>query len=145
MSEQVEVPCTRCAAVVRIPKDRLGDGPRCPQCHTAFFGGHPLEVDASTFQRQLERSELPLVVDFWAPWCGPCRMMAPAFEAAAHKWEPRVRFLKVTTDEVPELASRFGIRGIPTLLVFKQGKEAARQSGAMNGQQLDQWLTRSVA
>ena len=133
MSEQVEVPCTRCAAVVRIPKDRLGDGPRCPQCHTAFFGGHPLEVDASTFQRQLERSELPLVVDFWA------------FEAAAHKWEPRVRFLKVNTDEVPELASRFGIRGIPTLLVFNQGKEAARQSGAMNGQQLDQWLTRSVA
>lgn len=145
MSEQVQVPCTQCAAVVRVPAERLNDRPRCPQCHHALFEGHPSEVDASAFQRQLERSELPLVVDFWAPWCGPCRMMAPAFATAAQQLEPNVRFLKVNTDEVPELAGRYSIRGIPTVVVFKQGKEIARQSGAMSAQQLQQWLSRAVA
>ncbi|HKQ82025.1 MAG TPA: thioredoxin TrxC [Steroidobacteraceae bacterium] len=145
MSEQVQVPCTQCAAVVRVPADRISDGPKCPQCHHALFEGHPAEVDAGAFERQLERSELPLVVDFWAPWCGPCRAMAPAFEAAAQRLEPKVRFLKVNTDEVPELAGRFSIRGIPTVVVFKQGKEVARQSGAMGSQQLQQWLSQAVA
>jgi thioredoxin 2 len=145
MSEQVLVPCAHCTAVVRVPSERLDEQPRCPRCHHRLFEGHPLEVDGAGFERQLQRSELPLVVDFWAPWCGPCRAMAPVFAAAAQRHEPRMRFLKVNTDDVPELATRYSIRGIPTLVVFKGGKEIARQSGAMNESQLEQWLARALA
>jgi thioredoxin 2 len=145
MSEHVQVACSHCEGVVRIPSERLGDGPRCPQCHQPLFEGHPVEADARAFERHIQRSEVPIVVDFWAPWCGPCRAMAPVFEAAAQRLEPRVRFVKVNTDEVPELANRFAIRGIPTVIAFKQGREVARQSGAMSGEQLQQWLTDSLA
>ena len=137
--------CGHCDAVVRIPTERLEQGPKCPKCQHALFEGQPLELKTASFDRHLSRNDLPLVVDFWAPWCGPCRAMAPAFEAAAQRLEPKVRFLKVNTDEVPELAGRFSIRGIPTVVVFKQGKEVARQSGAMGSQQLQQWLSQAVA
>jgi thioredoxin 2 len=102
---------------------------------------HPLDLDAAKFERHLTRSELPLVVDFWAPWCGPCRAMAPHYEEVSRRLSTQARFAKVNSDEQPTLSSRFGIRGIPTLIVFKGGREAARQSGAMDLNTLQSWLS----
>jgi thioredoxin 2 len=100
----------------------------------------PLELNTARFEKHLTRNELPLVVDFWAPWCGPCRMMAPHFAAAAQRLGAKARFIKINSDEEPALSSRFGIRGIPTLIVFKNGQESARQSGAMDANTLARWL-----
>ena len=132
--------CPHCDSIVRVPGDRLTDGPKCPKCKSALLTDHPLELDAAKFERHLTKSDLPLVVDFWAPWCGPCRMMAPHFEEAARRMNTRARFAKVNSDDHPALSSRFGIRGIPTLIVFKGGREAARQSGAMDSKGLQRWL-----
>ncbi len=134
------VVCPDCQAVNRIPSARLEDGPKCGKCKQPLFSGRPIALGDRTFDRHLNRSDLPLVVDFWAPWCGPCKMMAPYFEQAAAELEPRVRFGKVNTDENPMLAQRYGISSIPTTAVFKNGREVVRQPGAMNLQQLMQWL-----
>jgi thioredoxin 2 len=136
--------CAKCDSIVRVPAERLGDRPRCPKCHAALLSDHPIELDAAKFERHLTRSDLPLVVDFWAPWCGPCRMMAPHYEEAARRLNERARFAKVNSDEQPALSSRFGIRGIPTLIVFKGGREAARQSGAMDLSMLLRWLESAI-
>ena len=144
MSEPVHVVCGHCDSVVRVPADRLSAGPRCPKCHHALFEGHPLELKTASFDQHLNRSGLPLVVDFWAPWCGPCRMMAPHFEAAARQLETQVRLAKVNSDEEPALSARFGIRGIPTLIAFKGGREIARQSGAMDAGTLLRWLNSAI-
>lgn len=106
--------------------------------------GRPITLSDQTFDRHLTRSDLPLVVDFWAPWCGPCRMMAPFFEQAAAELEPRVRLAKVNTDENPTLAQRYQINSIPTTALFKSGREAARRAGAMNLPQLLQWIRTQV-
>ncbi len=132
--------CPDCQAANRIPSARLGDAPKCGKCKTPLFSGHPVELSDRTFDKHLQRSDLPLVVDFWAPWCGPCKMMAPFFEQAAAELEPRVRFAKVNTDQSPMLAQRYGISSIPTTAVFKQGREVARQPGAMNLPQLRQFV-----
>jgi thioredoxin 2 len=136
-----QVVCQHCHRAVRVPAERLGDGPQCPQCHTKLFDGHPVELDDATFASHVVNGDLPVVVDFWAPWCGPCRMMAPAFEETARRMEPAARFAKLNTEDAQETAARYGIRSIPTLLVFKGGKEIARQSGAMDAGRLQRWLT----
>ncbi|MGD8317894.1 MAG: thioredoxin TrxC [Myxococcales bacterium] len=132
--------CPSCQAPNRIPAARLGDGPRCGKCKEPLFTGRPIVLTDDTFDRHLTRGEVPLVVDFWAPWCGPCRMMAPFFEQAAAELEPHVRFAKVNTDENPRLARQYGIQSIPTTALFKSGREVARQAGAMNLPQLRQWI-----
>ena len=141
MSASRQVVCQRCNGVVGVPADRLGDGPRCPRCHTALFDGHPVVLTDANFDQHVAKSGLPVVVDFWAPWCGPCRMMSPAFEETARRMEPAIRFAKLNTDEAQEIAARFGIRSIPTLMVFRNGREIARQSGAMGAEQLSRWVT----
>lgn len=140
MSNPIQVVCGHCDCVVRIPDDRLDQGPRCPKCKHALFDDHPMALKTASFDRHLARNALPLVVDFWAPWCGPCRMMAPNYAEAARRLATKARFAKVDSDEEPSLSARFGIRGIPTLILFKQGQEAARQSGAMDLAGLLRWL-----
>ncbi|MGB8221845.1 MAG: thioredoxin TrxC [Polyangiales bacterium] len=138
------VVCPHCQAPNRIPVTRLGDQPRCGKCKQHLFTGHPVALTDQTFDRHLSRSDLPLVVDFWAPWCGPCKMMAPFFEQAAAQLEPSVRLAKVHTDENPGLARRYQINSIPTTAVFKGGREVARQAGAMNLPQLLQFIRTQV-
>lgn len=139
MSDSLHIVCPACDAVNRIPHARLGEGPKCGKCHAPLFTGHPVELTAARFPRHLERGDLPLLVDFWAPWCAPCRMMAPAFAQAAAQLEPRLRLAKVDTESEPTLGARYGIRSIPTMVLFAKGRELARQSGAMGAADIVRW------
>ena len=142
MSEFLHVVCPHCQAINRLTAPRLADQPRCGQCHQPLFIAEPVELTAATFERQLSRNDIPLLVDFWAPWCGPCRMMAPAFTQATGVLEPQIRLAKVNTEQEQALASRFGIRSIPTLILFRAGREVARHSGAFSrAADIVQWAT----
>eukprot|EP01133_Synstelium_polycarpum_P000057 gene57-73_t len=120
--------------------NKLAEKPNCGRCQHPLFTGEPIDLTTATFARHLERSDLPLLVDFWAPWCGPCKMMAPQFEQAASLLEPKVRLAKVNTEAEPHLAAQFGIRSIPTLILFRGGHEVARQAGAMGAQDIMRWV-----
>ncbi|MFC7520404.1 thioredoxin TrxC [Xanthomonas populi] len=134
------VACPNCAAMNRVAQARLRDAPNCGSCHKPLFLRAPVALSTADFDKHAVRSELPLVVDFWAPWCGPCLSMAPQFAAAAALLEPQVRLAKVDTDLHPVLGTRFGIRSIPTLLVIRGGSELGRHCGAVNSAQIVAWV-----
>jgi thioredoxin 2 len=134
------IACPGCAAMNRVARARLRDAPKCGSCHRPLFLGAPVALSSADFDKHAVRSELPLVVDFWAPWCGPCLSMAPQFAAAATLLEPQVRLAKVDTDLHPALGTRFGIRSIPTLLVIRGGSELGRHSGAVSSTQIVSWV-----
>lgn len=131
--------CPHCGALNRVPPTRAGDAPNCGRCHKALFTGKPIALNSADFDAHAVRSTLPLLVDFWAPWCGPCRTMAPQFEAAARSLEPQFRLAKVDTEAEPALGARFAIRSIPTLVLLQAGREIARQSGAIGAEQIVRW------
>lgn len=139
MPDSTLVVCPHCDTVVRVSAARLGDGPRCGACHKPLFEARPVALDEPRFRRHLQLSGVPLLVDFWASWCGPCHAMAPEFEAAARQLEPTMRLVKVSTEEAPRLAAELGIRSIPSLLLFRGGREVARQAGAMGASRIVQW------
>ena len=139
----LHIVCPHCHTTNRVRVADLHNAPDCGQCHLPLFDGRPLELDAASFDKHIGRNQVPVLVDFWAPWCGPCRMMAPAYEQAAGLLTPQVRVAKLNTEEAQAIAARFNIRSIPTLALFVGGKEVARQAGAFRtAQDIADW-TRS--
>jgi thioredoxin 2 len=145
MSDSVHVVCPHCDAVNRLARERLADKPVCGKCAKNLFEGQPLEVNSERFNKHISRNDIPVLVDFWAVWCGPCKMMAPAYQQAAQQLEPEMRLLKVDTEQAQDLAAQFNIRSIPTLALFKNGREIARQAGAMDAGSIVAWAKAQAA
>jgi thioredoxin 2 len=144
MNEAVHIVCPHCDGINRVPQARLGDGAKCGKCHQPLFSARPLVLDERRFIQHAQKSDIPLLIDFWAPWCGPCRMMAPAFEQAAAQLEPAVRLVKINTEEQQQLGARFGIRSIPTLMLMRDGREIARQAGATDAGGIVRWTRQQL-
>jgi len=140
VSQSKHLVCPHCQAVNRIPENKLDRQPNCGKCKAPLFVGQPVELTDQSFAKHLRRNDIPLVVDFWAPWCGPCKMMGPHFKNATAQMEPKIRFAKLNTEIAQKTAAQFGIRSIPTVAIFRNGREVARQAGAMDARTLTNWI-----
>ena len=145
MSESRHIVCPHCAVVNRVPVAKPAAEAKCGVCHKPLFEGHPAAATTASFAKHIGRNDVPVVVDFWAEWCGPCKMMAPVYERVAAEMEPNLRFLKVDTEREPQLAQQYGIRGIPTLMVFRNGQPVAQRAGAMDANSLKAWLRQATS
>ena len=145
MADTSHVVCPHCDTVNRVPSARPAAAARCGQCHRALFEAHPVEVDEAGFERHVRENDIPVLVDIWAPWCGPCRAMAPQFERAAAALEPRIRLLKLNADSAPETCARLNVRGIPAMFLLRKGQILGRTAGAMNADAIVRWACSQLA
>jgi thioredoxin 2 len=140
VSNTKHIVCPSCSAVNRTPVEKIDINPACGKCHKPLFNGKAVKLTSDNFQKHISRSGIPVVVDFWAPWCGPCKMMAPAFEQAAADLQPQVILAKLNTEDENSIGARHNVRSIPTMIMFKNGKEIARQAGAMQVADIKAWV-----
>lgn len=144
MTDSINLVCPHCSAINHIAPQRLEDHPICGKCKSKLFSGKPQDLNKNRFDRNLANNDIPLVVDFWASWCGPCKVMLPAFEQAAEELEPHARLVRLNTELEQEIAGRYTVRAIPTMILFKDGKQVQRQSGAMNARQIIDWVQQAT-
>ena len=144
MSKYTHIVCPYCDGTNRIPSDKTPNEAKCGRCKKSILDTTPIELSTKNIDQHIKKNDIPVIIDFWAPWCGPCKMMAPNFEQASRNFRARVRFAKVNTEEQQSIAGHFNIRSIPTLILFKDGKEIDRVSGALDANQLTQWINSKI-